>query len=145
MKKNLLVVAVFAAVALSACSSAEDKASSMAESAVEDASSMAESMASDAVESASSMAESMTDGAMESEKASKGDMAENQIKGTISEIKDMQFVIESDKGSFVLSFDKAPEGLADVKDGDMVEVIYTGELSEAEPFTGEVLSVKAAK
>ena len=43
-----------------------------------------------------------------------------------------------------MSLDKKPEGLSEVKDGDEVVVHYTGELSEVDTFTGEILSVEKA-
>ena len=51
------------------------------------------------------------------------------VTGTIEEIKDFMFTIESDKGTYAMTFDTAPEGLSDVKEGDQVTVTYTGELS----------------
>lgn len=67
----------------------------------------------------------------------------NVLKGTIDEIKDFMFVVTAEDGNFyAMSFEEKPEGLEDVKEGDRVEVRYTGELSVVDPFTGEVLSVK---
>ena len=43
-----------------------------------------------------------------------------------------------------MSFDTAPEGLSEVKDGDKVTVTYTGELSVVDPFTGTIVSVQKA-
>ena len=54
-------------------------------------------------------------------------------------------ITDSSGASFALSFDTEPEGLSDVKNGDKVTVIYTGELSEVDTFTGTVLSVKKAE
>ena len=55
------------------------------------------------------------------------------------------FTITTKEGkSYALNFDKKPEGLSDVKDGDDVVVEYTGKLSEVDPFEGEILSVKKA-
>ena len=68
-----------------------------------------------------------------------------ELKGKISEIKDFMFTVTTDDGkSYALNFDKKPEGLSDVKDGDDVVVEYTGKLSEVDPFEGEILSVKKA-
>ena len=50
----------------------------------------------------------------------------------------------ADGKEYVLNFDKAPEGLSEVKEGDEVTVEYTGELSEVDSFTGTILSVKKA-
>ena len=52
------------------------------------------------------------------------------------------FTIESDKGTYAMTFDTAPEGLSDVK--DEVTVTYTGELSEVDAFTGTIISVEKA-
>ena len=62
------------------------------------------------------------------------------VTGKIEEIKDFMFTIESDKGTYAMTFDTAPEGLSDVKEGDEVTVTYTGELSEVDAnhyFCGE--------
>ena len=68
-----------------------------------------------------------------------------ELKGSISDIKDFMFTITTKEGkSYALNFDKKPEGLSDVKDGDDVVVEYTGKLSEVDPFEGEILSVKKA-
>ena len=54
------------------------------------------------------------------------DVKTSSITGTIDEIKDFMFNITDSEGtSFVLSFDATPEGLSDVKNGDMVTVTYT--------------------
>ena len=58
--------------------------------------------------------------------------------------KDFMFTIESDKGIYAMTFDTAPEGLSDVKEGDEVTVTYTGELSEVDAFTGTIISVEKA-
>ena len=57
------------------------------------------------------------------------------------------FVVTDDNGdSYALTFEGgAPEGLAEQEVGDRVTVTYTGELSVVDAFTGQVLSVKAAK
>ena len=54
------------------------------------------------------------------------------------------FTIESDKGIYAMTFDTAPEGLSDVKEGDEVTVTYTGEFSEVDAFTGTIISVEKA-
>lgn len=38
------------------------------------------------------------------------------VTGKIEEIKDFMFTIESDKGTYAMTFDTAPEGLSDVKE-----------------------------
>ena len=80
-----------------------------------------------------------------SEKAEEKTAEGEELKGKISEIKDFMFTVTTDDGkSYALSFDKKPEGLSEVKDGDEVVVHYTGELSEVDTFTGEILSVEKA-
>lgn len=66
------------------------------------------------------------------------------VTGKIEEIKDFMFTIESDKGTYAMTFDTAPKGLSDVKEGDEVTVTYTGELSEVDAFTGTIISVEKA-
>ena len=66
------------------------------------------------------------------------------VTGKIEEIKDFMFTIESDKGTYAMTFDTAPEGLSDGKEGDEVTVTYTGELSEVDAFTGTIISVEKA-
>lgn len=83
--------------------------------------------------------------AKETEKAEEKKMDGEELKGKISEIKDFMFTVTTEDGkSYALNFDKKPEGLSEVKDGDEVVVHYTGELSEADAFKGEVLSVEKA-
>ena len=68
-----------------------------------------------------------------------------ELKGKIDEIKDFMFTVTTDDGkTYALNFDKKPEGLENVKDGDEVIVHYSGELSEVDSFTGEILSVEKA-
>lgn len=70
---------------------------------------------------------------------------EEKLKGKISDIKDFMFTVTTDDGkSYALNFDKKPEGLDKLKDGDEVVVHYTGELSEVDPFEGEILSIEKA-
>lgn len=71
---------------------------------------------------------------------------EKTLTGTLDEVKDFMFVVTDDNGdSYALTFDSAPEGLADQSVGDRVTVTYTGELSVVDAFTGQVLSVEAAE
>lgn len=67
----------------------------------------------------------------------------NSITGMISEKKDFMVTLEDEsKKAYALAFDDKPEGYDDLKVGDNVQIEYTGELSETEAFTGEVLSIK---
>ena len=72
---------------------------------------------------------------------------EKTLTGTLDEVKDFMFVVTDDNGdSYALTFEgNAPEGLSEREVGDRVTVTYTGELSVVDAFTGQVLSVKAAK
>ena len=72
---------------------------------------------------------------------------EKTLTGTLDEVKDFMFVVIDDNGdSYALTFEgNAPEGLSEREVGDRVTVTYTGELSVVDAFTGQVLSVKAAK
>lgn len=71
----------------------------------------------------------------------------NTLTGTLDEVKDFMFVVTDDQdAAYVFNIDSAakPKGLEDVAVGDRVTVTYTGELSEVDAFTGEVLSVEKA-
>lgn len=69
---------------------------------------------------------------------------ESTLTGTITEIKDFMFVVEDANGdSHMFSFEgDAPEGFDGVTEGDEVQVTYTGELSEVDAFTGEIIRVE---
>ena len=90
-----------------------------------------------------SIAESTLD--VSSTKSGENRMAEEEstLTGTISDIKDFMFVITDKDGvEYALTFEsKKPEGLSAVKDGDMVSVVYTGNLEQVEAFTGTIVSV----
>ena len=62
-------------------------------------------------------------------------------------VKDFMFVVTDAQGaSYAFTFDgEKPAGLDDAKIGDKVTVTYTGEISEVDPFEGEVLSVEVSK
>ena len=64
------------------------------------------------------------------------------ISGTISDIRDMQFVLEVDDKAYLFSYDSKPEDLDNIKDGDKVKVNYTGELSDVDAFTGSIISIE---
>lgn len=64
------------------------------------------------------------------------------LVGTISEKKDFMFVLEDDeKKPYAFAFSDKPEGYDNLKVDDKVTVEYTGEISEVDAFTGQVLSV----
>ena len=119
-KTGIVVLALMMSIGLMACGGKETKQSEGAKT---------ESSA--AQESAKAGAEKAKDA--------------KEIKGSILEVKDLMFSIKTDDGKeYALNFDKAPEGLSEVKEGDEVTVEYTGELSEVDSFTGTILSVKKA-
>ena len=61
------------------------------------------------------------------------------MSGTLDEVKDFMFVVTDAQGaSYAFTFDGE-------KIGDKVTVTYTGEISEVDPFEGEVLSVEVSK
>ena len=122
MKKLVLMSAVLATMALaSACSSGAKEAT-----------------ATSAVETKAEVAETTKAEAMNAD--------EQELVGTISDIKNVMFNVTDDKGTtYSFTFDaEAPKGLDTVKDGDKVTVTFKGELSEVDPVT-DVVSVEAAK
>lgn len=71
---------------------------------------------------------------------------ENELTGTIDEIKDFMFVVtDKNDTSYGFTFEEKPEGLENVSNGDTVTVKYTGTVSEVDPFEGEVISVEKTK
>ena len=122
MKKLVLMSAVLATMALaSACSSGAKEAT-----------------ATSAVETKAEVAETTKAEAMNAD--------EQELVGTISDIKNVMFNVTDDKGTtYSFTFDaEAPKGLDTVKAGDNVKVTFKGELSEVDPVT-DVVSVEAAK
>lgn len=70
---------------------------------------------------------------------------EKTMTGTIEEIKDFMFIVTDKDGNayeFDFDADVKPDGLDQVEEGDQVQVTYTGEVSEVDPFTGTVISVE---
>lgn len=69
----------------------------------------------------------------------------SRLKGTISEIKDFMFVVtDKDGNAYSFSFETKPEGLEDLTDGDKVILDYKGTLSQVDPFSGEIVSIRKA-
>ena len=63
---------------------------------------------------------------------------EKELTGTIEDIKDFMFDITDESGAcYSFTFDKKPEGLENVSNGDNVTVKYTGTISEVDPFEGD--------
>lgn len=121
MKRNLIAILMMTAALASGCGA---KASDTTTTAA----TQAETTQTETTQAASQEAEAKTE----------------VITGKIEEIKDFMFTIENDQGTYAMTFDTAPEGLADVKEGDQVTVTYTGELSEVDAFTGTIISVEKA-
>ena len=119
-KRNLIAVLMMTAALAAGCGAKADTTTA--------APTQAETTQSETIQSESQKTEEKTE----------------SVTGKIEEIKDFMFTIESDKGTYAMTFDTAPEGLSDVKEGDEVTVTYTGELSEVDAFTGTNISVEKA-
>ena len=119
-KRNLIAVLMMTAALAAGCGAKADTTTA--------APTQAETTQSETIQSESQKTEEKTE----------------SVTGKIEEIKDFMFTIESDKGTYAMTFDTAPEGLSDVKEGDKVTVTYTGELSEVDAFTGTIISVEKA-
>ena len=134
-KVSVLSVSALLGVSLMACGAKGDSASqTKAETSAEVKESTKEAEAKESTKAAE---------AKDGTKAAEA--KEEELKGKISDIKDFMFTVTTDDGkSYALNFDKKPEGLDKLKDGDEVVVHYTGELSEVDPFEGEILSIEKA-
>ena len=119
-KRNLIAVLMMTAALAAGCGAKADTTTA--------APTQAETTQSETIQSESQKTEEKTE----------------SVTGKIEEIKDFMFTIESDKGIYAMTFDTAPEGLSDVKEGDEVTVTYPGELSEVDAFTGTIISVEKA-
>lgn len=77
------------------------------------------------------------------------EVQEKTLTGTLDEVKDFVFVVTDEENHLLcpapIEESKKPEGLEDLSQGERVTVTYTGELSEVDPFTGEILSVEKAE
>ena len=116
-KRNLIAVLMMTAALAAGCGA---KADTTTAAPTQAETTQAETTQSETIQSESQKTEEKTE----------------SVTGKIEEIKDFMFTIESDKGIYAMTFDTAPEGLSDVKEGDEVTVTYTGELSEVDEFTG---------
>ena len=126
MKRNLIAILMMTAALASGCGAKASDTTTTA--ATQAATTQAGASQTETTQAASQEAEAKTE----------------VITGKIEEIKDFMFTIENDQGTYAMTFDTAPEGLADVKEGDQVTVTYTGELSEVDAFTGTIISVEKA-
>ena len=127
MKRNLIAILMMTAALASGCGA---KASDTTTTA--------------ATQAETTQAATTQAGASQTETTQAASQEAEVITGKIEEIKDFMFTIENDQGTYAMTFDTAPEGLADVKEGDQVTVTYTGELSEVDAFTGTIISVEKA-
>ena len=143
-KVSVLSVSALLGVSLMACGAKGDSASqTKAETSAEAKESTKEAEVKESTKEAEAKESTKAAEAKDGTKAEEA--KEEELKGKISDIKDFMFTVTTDDGkSYALNFDKKPEGLDKLKDGDEVVVHYNGELSEADAFTGEVLSVEKA-
>lgn len=143
-KVSVLSVSALLGVSLMACGAKGDSASqTKAETSAEAKESTKEAEVKESTKEAEAKESTKAAEAKDGTKAAEA--KEEELKGKISDIKDFMFTVTTDDGkSYALNFDKKPEGLDKLKDGDKVVVHYTGELSEVDPFEGEILSVEKA-
>ena len=143
-KVSVLSVSALLGVSLMACGAKGDSASqTKAETSAEAKESTKEAEVKESTKEAEAKESTKAAEAMDGTKAAEA--KEEELKGKISDIKDFMFTVTTDDGkSYALNFDKKPEGLDKLKDGDEVVVHYTGELSEVDRFEGDILSVEKA-
>ncbi len=143
-KVSVLSVSALLGVSLMACGAKGDSASqTKAETSAEAKESTKEAEVKESTKEAEAKESTKETEAKDGTKAEEA--KEEELKGKISDIKDFMFTVTTDDGkSYALNFDKKPEGLDKLKDGDEVVVHYTGELSEVDPFEGEILSIEKA-
>ena len=143
-KVSVLSVSALLGVSLMACGAKGDSASqTKAETSAEAKESTKEAEVKESTKEAEAKESTKETEAKDGTKAEEA--KEEELKGKISDIKDFMFTVTTDDGkSYALNFDKKPEGLDKLKDGDEVVVHYTGELSEVDPFEGDILSVEKA-
>lgn len=69
----------------------------------------------------------------------------NTFFGMLEEKKDFMFIITNELGeSYPIGFENPPKGYEELQEGNMIIMEYTGELSVADSFTGEIISLKRA-
>lgn len=143
-KVSVLSVSALLGVSLMACGAKGDSASqTKAETSAEAKESTKEAEVKESTKEAEAKESTKAAEAKDGTKAAEA--KEEELKGKISDIKDFMFTVTTDDGkSYALNFDKKPEGLDKLKDGDEVVVHYTGELSEVDPFEGKILSIEKA-
>ena len=143
-KVSVLSVSALLGVSLMACGAKGDSASqTKAETSAEAKESTKEAEVKESTKETEAKESTKAAEAKDGTKAAEA--KEEELKGKISDIKDFMFTVTTDDGkSYALNFDKKPEGLDKLKDGDEVVVHYTGELSEVDPFEGEILSIEKA-
>ena len=72
---------------------------------------------------------------------------EKIFTGALGDVNDFMFDVTAEDGTcYAFTYEgEKPEGLADLKTGDLVTVTYTGEVSEVDAFQGTVISVQPAQ
>lgn len=153
MKKTVLMLTVILSIALFAgCGSqkapASEPVTSEASGNVQTDSPDADTSAEEKQTADASSEDVQADSSAEAQSASEasGDEEEKTVTGTLDEVKDFMFVIRmEDDTCYAFAFDEKPEGLDELKVGDPVTVTYTGEVTEIDPFTGEIISVEKAE
>ena len=143
-KVSVLSVSALLGVSLMACGAKGDSASqTKAETSAEAKESTKEAEVKESTKEAEAKESTKETEAKDGTKAEEA--KEEELKGKISDIKDFMLTVTTDDGkSYAMNFDKRPEGLNKLKDGDEVVVHYTGDLSEVDPFEGEILSIEKA-
>ena len=139
-KRNLIAVLMMTAALAAGCGA---KADTTTAAPTQAETTKAETTKAETTKAETTQAETTQSKTTQSESQKTEEKTES-VTGKIEEIKDFMFTIESDKGIYAMTFDTAPEGLSDVKEGDEVTVTYTGELNEVDAFTGTIISVEKA-
>lgn len=67
----------------------------------------------------------------------------SEVSGTFMDKKDFMFTVVGSEGEFYgFNFDEEPENYDEFENGDQVKVVYTGTLSEVDPFDGTIISIE---
>lgn len=68
---------------------------------------------------------------------------EKIVSGVFMDKKDFMFTVQDAGGVYWgFNFDEKPDNYEEFENGDQVKVIYTGNLSEVDPFDGEIISIE---
>lgn len=133
MKKKLLFAALAACLVLGGCGLTQT--SPLTETSAEEIAE--ESVEESTAESSDSVEQTTVDEETEDELE-----AISVIEGIMRDKMDFMFTIETFEGDFyALAFDEKLENYDSLNDGDEITVSYTGELSEVDAFTGQIISM----